>query len=580
MTVQGCTPGQTKLSVKLVYPVALPPGTQYWKYGKTAATPGDHWYVLPSAVITGNTVSFIITDGGLGDDDLSADGSITDPGGAGSPTLAIGGTPSNGQVGSGYSAALTPSGGTGPVYNWSIDSGGLPAGVTLNATTGQLSGTPATAGTFNFSVKLVDTSDSASKTQAFAVTIASAPVDPGNPPTPVSDTTPAPFSFVDVLKQPLGISIESNTITVSGIDSGAYLSITGGEYRIGSGTWTSGAGWVTNGQTVTLRHTTAATTGGTVNTTLTIGGVSDTFSSTTLTKSPPTLASVPAQSGLLGVAFSLALASFVTPTDGDPIVSYALASGALPPGVSLNSTSGLLSGTPTTAGRYTASVTASDRDGASNAAALSFTIDSTTPAPFAFLPQNGLPRRTVATSNAITLQGLTLPVPISVSNGLYSLNGAAFTAVAGTVNNGASVRLQLTSAATPASTATAMLSIGRGSGNFTVSTHAAGMPDAFTFTPVFGAALSTSYTSNSVTLTGFDGPLTLAVSGGEYALNGGAYTSLTGNVRAGDTVTLRGLSSAQRGGRTSVVLTVGETSGSFNIGTKGGFMPWLPVLLN
>jgi hypothetical protein len=578
MTVQGCTPGQTQLNLKLVYPAALPPGTQYWKYGKTAADTSDHWYVLPSAVITGNTVSFSITDGGLGDDDLTADGSITDPGVPGLPTLAIGGTPGSGQVGSGYGATLTPSGGTGP-YNWSIDSGGLPAGVTLNATTGQFSGTPTTAGTFNFSVKLVDTSDSASKTQAFAVTIASAPVDPGNPPTPVSDTTPDPFSFIDVLKQPLGTSLESNTITVRGIDSGAYLSISGGEYRIGSGTWSSGAGWVTNGQTVTLRHTTATTAGGTVNTTLTIGGVSDTFSSTTLNKQPPTLGSVPAQNGLLGVAFSLALASYVTPTDGDPIVSYALASGTLPPGVSLNSTSGLLSGTPTTAGRYTASVTASDRDGASNAAALSFTIDSTTPAPFAFLPQNDVPRSTVVTSNTITVAGLTLPVPISVSNGLYSLNGAAFTAMAGTLNNGASVRLQLTSSASYASTATAMLSIGRGSGNFTVSTHAAGMPDAFTFTPVFGAALSTSYTSNSVTLTGFDGPLTLAVSGGEYALNGGTYTSLAGNVRAGDTVTLRGLSSAQRGGRTSVVLTVGEMSGRFNIRTKGGFMPWLPVLL-
>jgi hypothetical protein len=46
----------------------------------------------PSAVIEGNTVSFTITDGGLGDDDLSANGSITDPGGPGGPTLAISGS--------------------------------------------------------------------------------------------------------------------------------------------------------------------------------------------------------------------------------------------------------------------------------------------------------------------------------------------------------------------------------------------------------------------------------------------------------------------------------------------------------
>ena len=175
MTVQGCTPGQTKLSVKLVYPVALPPGTQYWKYGRTADNHADHWYVLPSAVIAGNTVSFSITDGGLGDDDLTANGSITDPGGVGNPMLAISGTPGSGQVGSGYSATLTPSNGSGP-YHWSMASGGLPNGVVLNAGTGQLSGTPTQAGTFNFTVQLVDTfnSQNASTTRGFAITIANA----------------------------------------------------------------------------------------------------------------------------------------------------------------------------------------------------------------------------------------------------------------------------------------------------------------------------------------------------------------------------------------------------------------------
>jgi len=80
-TASGCTPAST-LAFTITYPTALPPGTQYWKYGPTAADPVAHWYVLP-ATIAGNTVTFSITDGGLGDDDLAANGTIVDPGGPG-----------------------------------------------------------------------------------------------------------------------------------------------------------------------------------------------------------------------------------------------------------------------------------------------------------------------------------------------------------------------------------------------------------------------------------------------------------------------------------------------------------------
>ncbi len=54
-----------------------------------------------------------------------------------------------------YSASLTASGGQLP-YQWSIVSGSLPAGLQLNASTGTLSGTTTTAGTFTFSVQGTD----------------------------------------------------------------------------------------------------------------------------------------------------------------------------------------------------------------------------------------------------------------------------------------------------------------------------------------------------------------------------------------------------------------------------------------
>ena len=56
-----------------------------------------------------------------------------------------------------YSATLGASGGT-PPYTWSILSGTLPSGITLSST-GVLSGTPASLGTFDFTVQVLDSAN-------------------------------------------------------------------------------------------------------------------------------------------------------------------------------------------------------------------------------------------------------------------------------------------------------------------------------------------------------------------------------------------------------------------------------------
>ncbi|QJR16044.1 IPTL-CTERM sorting domain-containing protein [Usitatibacter palustris] len=81
-----CTPGST-LTFAITYPAALPAGTQYWKYGPTPGNATPHWYTLP-VTIAGATATFTITDGGLGDDDLTANGAIVDQGGPGVPGAA------------------------------------------------------------------------------------------------------------------------------------------------------------------------------------------------------------------------------------------------------------------------------------------------------------------------------------------------------------------------------------------------------------------------------------------------------------------------------------------------------------
>lgn len=104
---------------------------------------------------------------------------------------------------------------------------------------------------------------------------------------PAADTTPAAFTFTDQTGVDLGATVESNAITVTGVDAGenVAISITGGEYAVDSGSgfgaWTSTSGNVQLNDDVKVRHTSSASNSTATNTALTIGGVSDTFTSTT-----------------------------------------------------------------------------------------------------------------------------------------------------------------------------------------------------------------------------------------------------------------------------------------------------------
>jgi PKD repeat protein len=77
-----------------------------------------------------------------------------------------------------YGATLAASGGT-PPYTWGIASGALPAGLTLAASTGVISGTPTASGTSNFTVQVMAGAESATK--ALSIVVA--------PPPPLSITT-------------------------------------------------------------------------------------------------------------------------------------------------------------------------------------------------------------------------------------------------------------------------------------------------------------------------------------------------------------------------------------------------------
>ncbi len=78
------------------------------------------------------------------------------------PTITI--TPStlpNGAAGVPYSQTLTAMGGVTPPYIFAVTAGSLPAGLTLNAATGGISGTPITTGTYSFTITATDSAASA-----------------------------------------------------------------------------------------------------------------------------------------------------------------------------------------------------------------------------------------------------------------------------------------------------------------------------------------------------------------------------------------------------------------------------------
>ena len=102
----------------------------------------------------------------------------------------------NGCESQAYSADIfSVEGGTAP-FTWSVSAGTLPPGLTLAPSTGAITGTPTGAGTFNFTLRVVD-STGLTATQAQTITIA----DCAPPPTTTTPPSPpTPRARIDIDK--------------------------------------------------------------------------------------------------------------------------------------------------------------------------------------------------------------------------------------------------------------------------------------------------------------------------------------------------------------------------------------------
>ena len=501
------------------------------------------------------------------------------------------------------------------------------------------------------------------------------------------DTTPDVFSFTDQTDVALSMVITSDPIAVAGIDSAATILVTGGEYSVNNAAYTSVPGTVNNGNTVRVRHTSSSNHSTRVDTTLTIGGVSDTFSSTT--RAADTTPGAFSFTDQTGVALGTAITSdpiTVSGIDAATAISVSGGSYRINNGVYTNA-AGTVNDGDRVRVQHTSSVEYSTQvDTTLTIGGVSDTFSSTTlaaaPGAFSFIDQTDVALNAIITSNEVTVSGINAAAAISVTGGEYSINGAAYTNTAGTVNNGNTVRVRHTSSSNHATQVDTTLTIGgvsdtfssttqaatpgdcespinlnqnvsgswesdcastnrsgryakyftftlsssrevtidlqsatdtylflldghgrNGSviesdddsgdgydsritrtlsagaytleattywsgntGNFTVSVSAVDIvPDAFSFTDQTDVALSTTITSNAITVTGIDTAAPISITGGRYSVNGAAaFTDVAGTVNNGDTVRVQHTSSAGYSTQVDTTLTIGGVSDTFS----------------
>ena len=282
-----------------------------------------------------------------------------------------------------YGYTLTETGGTAP-YTWSVTSGSLPAGISLSPA-GTLSGTPTATGTFSFTVGVTDAKGQ-SATQATSITIsAGVSATFAAPPTAVVDT---PYSVT--------------------------LTATGGTTPY---TWSVNAGTLPAGLTLSSAGVLSGTPTSTGSTTFSVNVIDanngiDTTSITLTVTSSVTFTFPAPPSGTVGTPYSVTL----TAAGGTTPYTWSISAGSLPAGLTLNTSTGVVSGTPTTAG--TSSFTAKVTDAQSKTAtfATSITILSS------------MLTVAVSASPATVAPGGTVSYTITATNsGQTALTGATFT---------------------------------------------------------------------------------------------------------------------------------------------------------
>jgi hypothetical protein len=335
----------------------------------------------------------------------------------------------NGTVSVYYAAQIGVTGGAGPPYTFSLTTGatgGLPPGLQLS-NGGQLQGTPTANGSFSFGVTASDPSNNTAST-TISITIVPAPLvvttsalssvtvgasvgiaftaTGGVPPLvfSLSGTAPAGTTFssagllsgtaTTVGSYPFTVVVTDSakntgsksftltvtplplTITTASLANGQVGAAYAAQFAASGGTppytWSGTAGGglsVSSSGAVSGTPTAAGTY--TVSVTVTDSSGTKATGNFSVLVNPSTLKVT--TSGLPGGALTASYSASLTATGGTP--PYTWTAGGLPPGITVSS-SGVLSGTPTSPGPFTVTVTVKDSTGVSISASLPLTISA------------------------------------------------------------------------------------------------------------------------------------------------------------------------------------------------------------